>query len=116
MIADAPRLIVLVLLLLELSIPQVQFWPFVLRVPVVTVTVLATVITAFSSRVRSLLFMVTADTLAAAVTVTVAAVPLLVSKVTVSAEVGAATEAAPPEVVAKWLVVPSQLPVPPTQK
>jgi hypothetical protein len=64
----------------------------------------------------ALLIVVLEDT-AVEVTVTVAAVPELASKVTVSASVGSKRVATPPEVIANCVFpVPLQVPVPPTQK
>jgi hypothetical protein len=63
----------------------------------------------------ALLIVVFKDT-AVAVTVTVAAVPELASKLTVSAAVGFKAVATPPEVIANCVFpVPLQVPVPPTQ-
>jgi hypothetical protein len=67
-------------------------------------------------RLMSLLLTVQVDVAAVAATVTVAAVPLLASNVTVSAVVGADAPAAPPDVADQFAVeLLSHVPEPPTQ-
>jgi len=97
--------------------------------PVVSVKVLSVIVPAVSVQapvhnvglpdsdkfMSALLIVVLKDT-AVDVTVTVAAVPELASKLTVSAAVGFEAVGVPPELVANCVFpVPLQVPVPPTQ-
>ncbi|TAK89617.1 hypothetical protein EPO04_00720 [Patescibacteria group bacterium] len=97
--AELPIVNVRALLLEDISLPQLQVWPFAFRVPVVSVTAPTTVEPALCSKVRSDLFIVMVLALAVApVIVTVAAVPELLSKVTSSEDVGTDAPLEPPVV------------------
>ena len=109
-----------VLLLLELNNPVDNVKVLSVKVPAVSVQVPAAVhsvgLPDNDKLISDLLIVVLKDT-AVDVTVTVAAVPELASKVTVSALVGSKRVATPPEVTANCVFpVPLQVPVPPTQK
>jgi hypothetical protein len=104
----------------ELKEPVLRVNPFKFNVPVVKVKVPAAVHSVGlpdNNKVMSDLLIVVLKDTAVDVTVTVAAVPELASKVTVSALVGSKRVATPPVVIANCVFpVPLQVPVPPTQK
>jgi hypothetical protein len=96
------RLMLLVLVEFEVKVPHVHICPFVFNVPVVRVIDPVTFIAALQRRVKSDLFIVVALEFAVLpVIVTVAEVPELLSKVTVSETVGTEAPEAPPEVAAQ---------------
>jgi hypothetical protein len=111
-----PKAIVRALELLEMNEPQVNVLLLSVKVPVVSVT--APVMVGEPDRLRliSAVLIVQADAVAVDATVTVAAVPLFASKVTVSADVGADASGAPPEVADQLSMdTLSHVPDPPTQ-
>lgn len=115
-----PKASTLVLVLLELNSPVDNVKVLSDMVPAVSVQVPAAVHSVGlpdNDRVMSALLIVVLKDTAVDVTVTVAAVPELASKVTESALVGSKTVGAPPVVTANCVFpVPLQVPVPPTQK
>src|SRR3989338_3804815 len=88
--------------------------PLVFSVPVVNVILPVNVVPALCRSVRSDLLMVMEAADRATSTVTVAAVPELESKVTLSPATGTVSPPAPPVVADQWAVSPV-LPVPSTQ-
>jgi len=115
-----PKASTRVLLLFELNNPVDNVKVLSVKVPAVSVQVPAAVhsvgLPDNDKLISDLLIVVLKDT-AVDVQVTVAAVPELASKVTVSAFVGFERVATPPEVIANCVFpVPLQVPVPPTQK
>jgi hypothetical protein len=115
-----PKASTRVLLLFELNNPVDNVKVLSVKVPAVSVQVPAAVhsvgLPDNDKLISDLLIVVLKDT-AVDVQVTVAAVPELASKVTVSAFVGFKRVATPPEVIANCVLpVPLQVPVPPTQK
>jgi len=114
-----PKASVRVLLLLELNKPVDNVKVLSVKVPAVSVQVPAAVhnvgLPDNDNSISDLLIVVLNDT-AVDVTVTLAAVPELASKFTVSAAVGFKAVATPPEVIANCVFpVPLHVPVPPTQ-
>src|SRR3989344_4607921 len=97
------------------SCPHEQVCPFVFNVPAVNVIAPVNVVPALCRSVRSDLLMVMEAAERATSTVTVAVVPELESKSTVSPATGTVWPPAPP-VVADQCAVSLVLPVPPTQK
>src|SRR3989344_2981202 len=95
--------------------PHDHVCPLVFSVPVVNVIAPVSVVPALCRSVRSDLLMVMEAADRATSTVTVAAVPELESKSTVSPATGTVSPPAPP-VVAAQCAVSLVLPVPPTQK
>jgi hypothetical protein len=114
-----PNAIVLAFALFELNKPVVNVKVLSVIVPAVSVQVPAAVHSVGlpdNDNVMSALLIVVLKDTAVAVTVTIAAVPELASKFTVSALVGFKAVATPPEVTANCVFpVPLQVPVPPTQ-
>lgn len=114
-----PNAIVRAFVLFEENKPVVSVKVLSVIVPAVSVQVPAAVHNVGfpdSDKLMSALLIVVLKDTAVDVTVTVAAVPELASKLTVSAAVGFKTVATPPEVIANCVFpVPLQVPVPPTQ-
>lgn len=111
-----PKAIVRALELLEMNEPQVNVLLLSVKVPVVSVTAPVMVGEPDKLRLISAVLIVQADAVAVDATVTVAAVPLFASKVTVSADVGADASGGPPEVADQLSMdTLSHVPDPPTQ-
>ena len=94
--------------------PHEHVCPFVFNVPAVNVIAPVSVVPALCRSVRSDLLMVIEAAERATSTVTVAAVPELESKVTLSPATGTVSRPAPPVVAAQW-AVSLVFPVPSTQ-
>jgi hypothetical protein len=115
-IAPVPNASVRVLLLLDPKAPQVRVLLLSVSTPVVSVTSPVMVGEPDRLRLRSALLIVQDEAVAVAAIVTVAAVPLFASNVTVSAVVGADASGAPPDVADQLsMEVASHVPEPPTQ-